>query len=547
MPMMVGKSTAGRDLRTRFIVAGVIMAVLMLLLAGRLYSLQISRGEEYAAKSFDNYVKETRVPADRGMILDNRGRILVDNRPSYNVTLTPAFCQPSGAPKGYCLDEVLPKLATYLSLTADEVDRVTEQYRSARGLKRFRDFVVKMDVDLDALDRLEANRLELAGVDIVAAPHRRYRFGTVAAHVLGYMNEVTGEELEAFEKKGISGYQLGDYIGRRGVERRFESELRGEDGWLKTVVDAKGRRIMASGHLLDNANRLTPPKSGDNLVLSISLPLQEVAEKAFESAAAGAVVAVDVNTGFLLAVVSKPAYDPNKLTGRISRDELKAISEDPLEPLIFRAAQAHYHPGSTYKVVTALAGLHDQAINRSTIFSCNGGYSLGKRRWRCWKDSGHGPLDLHHALMHSCDTYFYALSDRMGIDPIANMAHQLGFGRVPGLDLSPEAPGIVPSTEYHNRVTPGGYTKGLALNTSIGQGDNNVSPLQLAMAYAAIANGGTLYKPQIVRRIEDINGNLIRSIDPIVVGKLDVRPEHLQLVRDGLRAVVNDPGGTAYS
>ncbi|HCF59758.1 MAG TPA: penicillin-binding protein 2, partial [Myxococcales bacterium] len=164
MPMIVGKQQGGRDLRSRILLAGALMSALMLVLAGRLYHLQITRGEEFTAKSFDNFVKETRVPADRGMMLDNRGRILVDNRPSYNVTLTPAFCQPSGAPKGYCLDEILPKLATYLSLTSDEVERVREQYRKARGLKRFRDFTVKLDVDLDALDRLEANRLELAGI-----------------------------------------------------------------------------------------------------------------------------------------------------------------------------------------------------------------------------------------------------------------------------------------------------------------------------------------------------------------------------------------------
>ena len=546
MPMIVGKQQGGRDLRSRILLAGALMSALMLVLAGRLYHLQITRGEEFTAKSFDNFVKETRVPADRGMMLDNRGRILVDNRPSYNVTLTPAFCQPSGAPKGYCLDEILPKLATYLSLTSDEVERVREQYRKARGLKRFRDFTVKLDVDLDALDRLEANRLELAGIDVVAAPHRHYRYGELAAHVLGYMNEVTGEELDGFEKKGIEGYVLGDYIGRRGVERRFESDLRGVDGWRKTIVDAKGRKIRGSSHLLGDLDRLTPPSSGHNLVLSLNLPLQQAAEKAFEAAAAGALVAVDVNTGFVLAMVSKPAYDPNKLTGRITRAELRAISEDPLEPLIFRVAQEHYHPGSTWKVVTALAGLKTGTHGAHNSVFCNGGYSLGRRRWRCWRDAGHGTVDLHHALKHSCDTFFYAMSDRMGIDAIAEMATELGFGRVPGLDLSPEVPGIVPSTTYHDRVTPGGYTKGLALNTSIGQGDVNVSPIQLAMAYAAIANDGTLYRPQVVRRIEDPDGKLVRALEPQVVHKLDVKPEHLALVGAGLNAVMNEPGGTAY-
>jgi penicillin-binding protein 2 len=548
MPMMVGQRAAGKDYRVRFgAMTGLVVAA-MIVLSGRLYSLQISHGEEYREKSIDNFVKETRIPADRGMILDNRGRILVDSRPSYNVTLTPAFCQPAGAAKGYCLNELIPKLATYLSLDADESSRVVEQYRKARKLERFRDFTVKGDIDHDALDRLQANRLEFGGaVDVIAAPHRNYRYGPLAAHLLGYMNEISAEELAAFEAEGTPGYRLGDYVGRRGVERRFEKELKGVDGSFKTVVDAKGRKKPDNDYLLKDVERLAAQRPGHNLVLSVSLPLQQAAEKAFEKARAGSIVVVDVNTGFLLTVVSKPAYDPKKLTGRITRAELRAISEDPLEPLIFRAAQQHYHPGSTFKIVTALAGLESGAIVAgSTQVTCNGGYTLGRRRWRCHKDAGHGLVDLHHAISWSCDTFFYTAGDRMGIDPIAEMGHKLGFGRLPGLDLSPETAGVMPSTEYHNRVTPGGYTKGLALNTAIGQGDSNVSPLQMTMAYAAVANGGTLYKPQIVRRVVDGDGNLVRSADPIVVDKLEVTPAHLAALVDGLKAVVSEPGGTAY-
>jgi len=268
-------------------------------------------------------------------------------------------------------------------------------------------------------------------VDVIAAPHRNYRFGTLAAHALGYMNEISSEELTSFEDQGIRGYQLGDYVGRRGVERKFESDLKGDDGSFKTVVDAKGRKIPNSDHLLKDVDRLAPARSGNNLVLSISLPLQQVAEKSFDKVTAGSIVVVDVNTGFILAVVSKPAYDPNKLTGRITRAELKAISEDPLEPLIFRAAQQHYHPGSTFKVVTALAGLESGAIVNGTTASCNGGYSLGKRRWRCHNEAGHGIVDLHHALSWSCDTFFYQAGDRMGITPSPTSARRWAWAAHP--------------------------------------------------------------------------------------------------------------------
>jgi len=218
VPMIVGKQAGGRDFTLRFVLLTVLTSTALLVLIGRLYHLQIQRGDEYKEKGIENFVKETRQPADRGMILDNRGRILVDNRPSYNVTLTPAFCQPPAPPKGYCVNEILPKLFNYLGIDdAEEMQRIIEQYRRAKGLERFRDFTVKVDVDLDSLDRLEANRLDFAGaIDVIAAPHRNYRQGTLAAHVFGYMNEISAEELADFEREGTRGYQLGDYIAGAG-------------------------------------------------------------------------------------------------------------------------------------------------------------------------------------------------------------------------------------------------------------------------------------------------------------------------------------------
>ncbi|MDR0965521.1 MAG: penicillin-binding protein 2 [Myxococcales bacterium] len=547
MSITVGKPSGIQKIQTRFAVAGLVAGAFFLVLAVRLFVLQISRGEEFYEKSLNNFIKESRLPADRGMIFDSQGRILVDNRPSYNVTLTPAFCQPSGAPKDYCLGEVLPKLATYLSLTDEEVGRVETQYRKARGLRRFREFTVKIDVDQDALDRLEANQMELTGVDVQVAPHRSYRYGTIAAHTLGYMNEIRAEELAPREAKGEGRYQLGDYVGRRGLEHLFEHELRGHDGTQKQVVDVKGRRLPGADRWLGNDDdRIKPPVSGHNLVLSLDLDLQRAAEAAFSDQVAGAIVAVEVRTGFVLAMVSKPAYDPNELTGRITRQRLREISEDPLKPLLFRPAQAHYPPGSTWKIVTALAALETKTVTPQTQLSCGGGYTLGKRRWRCWRESGHGNMNLRDSLKHSCDTYYYAISDRMGVDPIAAVAKRFGFGVRPGLGLSPEVPGIVPTVAYYDRALKEGYQRGLALNASIGQGDVNVSPLQLAMAYAALANGGTLHKPQLVRRIEKADGALVRELEPIVVGDLAIPEEDLAVVREGIWAVVNEAGGTAY-
>ena len=548
MSITLGQPQGVQRLRKRFVIAALTACCFFAVLAAKLFSLQVTRGEEFFDKSLNNFVKESRLPADRGMILDSRRRILVDNRPSYNVTLTPAFCQPRSAPKGFCLDKVVPMVAGFLSLTDEEVARVKAIYRKSTGLKRFREFTVKIDVEQDALDRLEANRMELPGVDVQIAPHRNYRYGSIAAHALGYMNEITAPELRIREKEGQGDYQSGDYIGRSGVEQLFEDELRGRDGSVKLAVDANGRKLPGGDQWLPDEDRVRPSVSGNNVILSLDLDLQKAAEDAFAEQAAGAIVAVEVNTGFLLAAVSKPAFNPNEMTGRISRQRLREISDDPLKPLIFRPAQSHYPPGSTWKVITALAALETETVTPRTQFNCNGGYTLGRRRWRCWSALGHGNVDLKGSLKHSCDTWYYAVSDRMGVDPIAAMARRFGFGVRPGLGISPEAPGIVPDVAYYNRTMKGqgGYQRGMALNASIGQGDVNVSPLQLAMAYAAIGNGGTLYRPQLVRRVEKADGTLVRENPPVVVREIDIPDEDLAAVREGIWAVVNEAGGTAY-
>jgi penicillin-binding protein 2 len=234
------------------------------------------------------------------------------------------------------------------------------------------------------------------------------------------------------------------------------------------------------------------------------------------------------------------------MTGRISQRELSEIVDDPLQPLFQRAVQQNYHPGSTFKIVTALAALEKNVVVPEGQTTCNGGYTLGPRRWRCWAEKGHGSgINLRRALVQSCDTYFYWLADRMGLDPIANMAEALGFGHATGIELAPEAPGLVPTVEYHDRVDHG-YAKGFALNAAIGQGSVNVTPLQLAMAYAALANGGTLYKPHLVLSVQEEGGRKVDT-NPEVVRKLDVKAAHLAAIMQGLTGVVNSPGGTAYA
>jgi penicillin-binding protein 2 len=545
---MLGLPTNGaappKDLRPRATLAQAIAALAFLVIAGRLYQLQILRGDEYKGRADENFVKELRVPADRGLLVDRNGRILVDERPSYDVTLTPWFC-------GKGCDEVLARLGALLSLTAEELGRARDRLHAARGLVRFRPFTVKVDIAREELDVVEANRVPggLAGVDVIPTPHRSYRYGPWAGHLFGYMNEVGAEEIDKLNEglpDGQLPYQPGDYLGRRGLEKRFEGDLRGVDGLRRVVVDARGN---AKGEdverdLIPEAQRLEPSQPGKNLVLSLDWRLQEFAEKTFPGTA-GVVLAMEARTGFLLALVSRPAPDPNKLSGRVSRQELAAIHSDPLQPELFRAIQQHYFPGSTFKVVTSVAALEEGLFRRGGTISCPGYYRLGSHRWRCDKESGHGSVDLEHALGASCDVFFYTLGDRLGADRIAHWGRLLGLGRPTGFDVPGEVAGVLPDEAWHDKHVPGGYQRGMAVNIAIGQGDVRVTPMQQLVLYGALATG-VVWRPQVVLRLEDERGETVRQFAPEERGRIPIQAATREAVLEGLEAAVNRPFGTAY-
>jgi penicillin-binding protein 2 len=533
-----------REIRPRAALGALVVVCAMLVLVVRLYQLQIVRGDEYVAQSLSNFRKSLPVPADRGVIKDRLGRVLVDNRPSFDVYLTPAFC------RGKEKDEVMARLATYLKMPAEDLERMRREYARAvaaprEQLETSKPYLVALDIPRDGVDVLEAHRNELSCVDLIPSPHRAYRVGQSLGHVLGYMSEVTPDELDEHSEEH-SDYHRGQTIGRRGIERRWEQELRGKDGKEAFAVDAKGRRLDETMNelLIPPDERLVPASSGNNLVLSLDTELQEAADKAFPGRAGGVIV-MEAQTGFILAMISRPSFDPNQMSGRISRSEMARLFSDPLKPMINRVMNENYHPGSTFKVVTSLAALEKGLLKQSGTIGCNGGYTLGNHRWRCDKASGHGFLTVKSALQYSCDVFFYTLGDRLGIDPIAEMAHKLGYGQPTGLDLGRDIPGVIPDSQSLIKAE-GTYQKYHAINASIGQGDVNVTPLQQAVAYAAIGNGGTIFRPQLVRRIESPEGKVLREFAPQIVAKLGIKPQNLAVVQAGLTAVVNEPGGTAY-
>ena len=538
----IASPTAMRSLRPRFVVVMVILTVAFVIVVSRLYTLQVVRGEELADKGEHNFVQPVVVPHDRGIIYDRYGRIIVDNRPSLDLEVTPAFL--GRRPEA---ESTLTRIAQMLQLDDTELARVKQLVFRIKAGDRFLPIVIHRDLDPGQVEAIEAERsvFLLDGVDIVEGRRRTYRYGATAAHLLGYVNEIDPDALEAERKKGNpKKYKLGDAIGRSGVERTYEDELRGVDGFEKVVVDAKGRRQHGEffEQLLGDTRRVEPTP-GHNIYLTIDLELQQRAEAAFHGQA-GAVVAMDPNNGAILAYVSLPSYDPNLVSGALAKDVKERLDNDPLKPWLNRPIQGQYAPGSTFKIVTAMAALRNKATSPKEQVRCPGHFNMGNHVWRCHKDSGHGAVDLHDALMVSCDVYFYTMGARMGINALADMARQLGYGQKSGIDLPDEKPGIVPDEDFHNRVDAktGGYQRGMVVNTAIGQGALMVTPLQQAISYSVVANGGTVFKPQIVERIESADFRVVHRFLPQATawrnnGDLGHMFEGAPLSDDGMHSV----------
>jgi penicillin-binding protein 2 len=509
------------------------MTLAFLGLLVRLWHLQITQGDLYLQKSQDNFVKDVEIPALRGRIKDRRGRVLVDNRPAYNVYVTPRFFTP-GAMK---------RLGEVLKLEDGAAEAMWQKVQAPRGLARFRGVLVMEDVPRDVMALLETSRQELPGVAVEAVPHRHYPYGALAAHALGFLNEISADELA---QHGAEGYRAGQAIGRAGIERQWEPFLRGRGGAMQVVVDAKGQRKSdeEARELLEGLSR-QEPVPGDDLVLSLDLDLQQVLDRALDRTQAGAAVVVDVETGRILALGSRPGYDPNVLSGHLSRTEDQRLANDPRRPRIDKVLRENYFPGSTFKIVPALAALADGMVDPSEKITCGGGYRFGKRMFHCMEV--HGRVDLYDAIVRSCNSYFYRLGEKIGMDRMAHAAKELGLGEPSGLGLNGEVSGFVPTTEFYKH-TREGFHPGSTLNMAIGQGSVKVTLLQLAMAYAAVANGGRLMVPQITERMETAaTGQAIERFPPRVRQQLPLRPEHLALIRRALAGVVGDPEGTAYA
>jgi penicillin-binding protein 2 len=514
--------------RLRWVALAGIFALVMLV--GRLWQLQVMRGESYYERTVSQVVKERYLSSVRGKILDRKGVPLADNRPAFNIYMTP------GKPDQ---TQARDELVRLLGLSGDEIEQVDQRLAVGRKRDPKKPMLVLEDQGRDRAALVEQAGSRLPGVEVHHEPYRYYPQGDIAAHLVGYMTQMTAEEAERMLTTDTS-----ELVGRYGLESAWENYLRGKKGIERYAVDARGQRLDAkTAATLIEGERVTGAVPGANLILTIDLELQKVAEKAIKDSRvpAAAVVMVEPKTGKIRALVSRPSFDPNVMTGHLTRQEYEMLRKDPRKPFVDKALRATYAPGSVFKFVTGLAALED-GLSADETHLCQGYYELSGTTFKC--NGSHGKQDLIGAIQHSCNIYFWKLAETVGLDRIAEVARLYGFGAPTNLGLNGDGSGRIPTKAWYEQRTK--YKVGYATNSATGQGDVEVTVLQMAMAYAALANGGTLYVPQVVERVEASDGRTINTYQPTVARQLSVTTDSLDIWRKGMWKVTNQAGGTAF-
>ena len=517
----VGRKDGAPELRGRTRLIYVVLILAFFGLVIRLGVLQVVHGERYTFLSENNRIRIKRVPGTRGMILDRQGELMVDSRPSFDLLFVPEDAQNP--------ESTLRRLANYLGRAETDLITVFEENKNRAA---FDEIVLGKDVDWATVVAVETHQLDLPGVTLRVRPRRSYADGPMAAHVLGYLGEIGPKQLKSFKEQG---YWPGDEIGQYGLEKKWEGVLKGQSGGQQVEVDALGRRVRVLHEVID--------VPGYTVHLTLDRQLQQTAFEALQGKE-GTIVALDVNSGAILAMVSTPAFDPNVFARGIKSEEWRALIKDRLRPLNNRAIQGQYPPGSTFKIIMAIAGLEEGVMDPDARISDPGYFPFGNRHFRDWKKGGHGMVDLHKAIVESCDTYFYQLGQRLGVDKIAKYARAFGLGETTGAFLDDEKSGLVPDTAWKRKRFRQPWYPGETPSVAIGQGYLTTTPLQLANMMAAVANGGTLYRPRIVDKIESVDGLTVREYSAEKIRTIDLKPQTLRRVRQALADVVSGTGGT---
>lgn len=487
----------------------------------RLWYLQAVKGDYYQEQAESNRIRPVKLRPPRGIIYDRYGRPIVENVLTFDISLVPEDAAD--------LDATIDKLASAIKLSPAAIRAALDEAAPIRT--KYEPVKILEEAPWDDVALIEAHQEEIPGA-IVEPEHRRhYPYGGLASHQLGYIGKVSPSQRKQEQQ------DIGLLTGQGGLEKIYDKYLRGIAGRRMIQVNAAGKKVKDLG--------IEEPKPGTDIYLTIDLDVQKAAEDALGDRA-GAVVAMDPNSGEILALASHPNYDPNLFPRGIAPKDWVRLMNDPSHPLYNRAIQSVYPPGSTFKIIVSLAGLETGIIKPDEKITCRGSLRIGRHTFRCWKKEGHGPISFHEALVQSCDVYFYTMGERIGWDRIAQYARELGYGSLTGILLPDEKPGLIPTTEWKRKRMKEPWYPGDTYINSIGQGFVLVSPIQACQMISAIANGGIFYRPSLLKQTRNRETGEIKTFAPVRKNKIAIDPAALEEIRQALVGVVNEPGGTAH-
>lgn len=521
--------------RFRFRIGFAAISVLLAfaLLLGRFVWLQIVQHDFYQTRAEDNRIALIPIVPNRGVITDRNGVIMARNYSAFTLEITPSRVAE--------LETTIDELATIIDIQPKDRKRFKRVMDEA---KNFESIPIRTRLSDTEVAKFAAQRYRFPGVEVKARLFRQYPLGNVASHALGYIGRITDKDLKWIEEvEKQANYKGTDHIGKNGLEQRYELELHGQTGYEEVEIDAGGRALRSLKRI--------PPVSGNNLTLTLDAKLQEITEQAFGDRK-GALVAIEPSTGGILALVSTPTYDPNLFVDGITPDNWKELNEHPSKPMVNRAINGAYPPGSTFKPFMALAALEMGKRTPNQTISDPGYFNFGNHQFRDDKKGGHGSVDMYKSIVHSCDTYYYMLANDMGIDNIAKFMAQLGFGERTGIDLgrdgASESKGILPSTAWKRqrfkKPEQQKWYAGETISIGIGQGYNAYTPIQLAQATAVVANNGVLFRPHIVRHIADTKTGEQRPVEPQPLRDLNLKQQHVDVIRRAMVGVNKEGTGT---
>ncbi len=510
------------DIQSRLPLLAAFIILVIVILFIRLWYLQVVKGAYYQEQAENNRIRPVMLRPPRGVIYDRSGRPLVENELVFDVSLIP-----EDAPD---LDATIEKLSAIVKVTPDAIRKALEEANDVRT--SYDPVKIREEAPWDEVAVVEAHQDDLPGAIIEPEHLRHYPYGELASHQFGYIGKVSQSQRKKVQA------DIGMLTGQSGLEKIYDKLLRGVAGRRMIQVNAAGRKVKDLG--------IEEPKPGTDIYLTIDLDAQKAAEEGLGSRA-GAVVAMDPNTGEILALTSHPSYDPNLFPRGISPKDWVQLMKDPSHPMYNRAIQSVYPPGSTFKIIVALAGLESGVIKLDDKVTCKGFLTSGRHSFRCWKKGGHGAVSLHQALVESCDVYFYTMGERIGWDRVAEYARKLGYGSLTGILLPDEKPGLIPTTAWKKKRTGEAWYPGDTYINSIGQGFVLVSPIQACQMMSAVANGGSFFRPQLLKQTRNRETGEVNVISPEHTGSVTLDPNVLEEVRSALAGVVNEPGGTAHA